>query len=195
MQITMLASQEDMIASSTSVSSEEDIDVKSNIGVVAAAGGEKRSSKLGNLFKSGSKKGGGGDNNADSNNRNGEQNDDPMEMVVITIVTKMNHPKTTTTTMEKTLTLAPTLVPNAYHSPNNPPFPSILAKNPKHPPPIPLGHLRQEATSTFAWGPIMPRPVRRSQAWIICTKCILSGILGVPVEPLGVLRESCLFLR
>jgi hypothetical protein len=76
MQITMLASQEDMIASSTSVSSDEDIDVKSNIGVVAAAGGEKRSSKLGNLFKGVSKKGGGGDNNADSNNQNGEQNDD-----------------------------------------------------------------------------------------------------------------------
>jgi hypothetical protein len=74
MQITMLASHEDMnLTSSSSASSEEDSEPKTFIVAAAAATGEKRGSKLAGLFK---KKGGGeGDNNnGDEKQNNGDTN-------------------------------------------------------------------------------------------------------------------------
>ena len=71
MQITMLASEDGMV-SSTSASS-DDSEVHSNV-IIKAVGGEKRSSKLGSFFKSSKE---GGDDNNETNGQNGDGKDKP----------------------------------------------------------------------------------------------------------------------
>lgn len=89
MQITMLSSKDDgmNVPSSTSASSEESDAVRNPCVIASASGGEKRSSKFGNLFKGSSKNEGnnesdkqnsqGGDENPnDQSNGNGGSNED-----------------------------------------------------------------------------------------------------------------------